>query len=60
MMTLKQLLESSESASPDGKHWEPAIPLAGPGLRWRDAIAVLRGRAIAVRQTTKRDLETQP
>lgn len=55
MMTLKDLLTSDCSSSPDGKHWEPAIPIL-PDWNWRDAWAVLRGRALAVRNTRKSDL----
>lgn len=60
MITVKHLLTSNVSTSPDGKHWEPALP-DGEFIWWRvrlqDAIAVLRGEAIAIRQTTKADLE---
>lgn len=54
-MTLRDLMTNGASSSPDGRHWEPAIPLL-PDWNWRDAWAVLRGRALAVRQTTKADL----
>lgn len=58
MMTVKQLMQSSCQSSPDGKHWEPALP--EPPLWWRarlqDAIAVWKGDAIAIRQTTKNDV----
>ena len=55
MLTVKQLVTSSEQASPDGRHWEPALPLPYFGWRylWRDAWEVLNGRARAIRQTTK-------
>lgn len=55
MMTLKDLMTSGAQTSPDGKHWEPAIPILATG-NWRDAWAVYKGRALAVRQTTKADL----
>ena len=54
-MTLKDLLTSGAQSSPDGQHWEPAIPLL-PDWNWRDGWLVLRGHALAVRQTTKADL----
>ena len=57
MMTVRDLLESACQSSPDGKYWEPALPSY---LLWRtrlrDAWAVCRGDAIAIRQTTKADL----
>ncbi len=58
MMTVKDLMTSGCQSSPDGKHWEPAIPLPYFGWRhnWRDAWAVLNGRASAIRQTCKSDL----
>lgn len=56
MMTMKQLLTSTVSSSPDGKHWEPSLPMPWTPA-FRDAWEVLRGRAVAVRQTTKADLE---
>lgn len=63
MITVKQLMTSNASCSPDGKHWEPALP-EGRFMWWRvrlqDAIAVFRGEAIAIRQTTKDDLKEQP
>lgn len=57
MMTIKELMEARYLSSPDGKHWEPALP----GYQWwrirvRDAWEVLCGRACAVRQTQKEDL----
>jgi hypothetical protein len=58
MMTLKQLLSSSNSSSPNGTHWEPSIPRL-PDWNWSDAWAVLRGRALAVRQTKKSDLQKE-
>jgi hypothetical protein len=58
MMTIKDLLQNPNQSSPDGKHWEPA--LSYPPLYWRirlrDAWAVWKGNAIAVRQTTKADI----
>ncbi len=59
MMTVKELLQSPIQSSPDGKHWEPAIPdtrCSWWRSRLRDALAVWMGDAIAVRQTTKDDL----
>lgn len=58
MMTMRDVLMTSASCSPDGLHWEPALPLPMFGWRylWRDAWEVLNGRAIAVRNTTKADL----
>lgn len=58
MLTVKDLMTSGTQSSPDGKHWEPAIPLPMFGwlFTWRDAWAVLNGRAVAIRQTTKADL----
>jgi hypothetical protein len=60
MMTVKDLLTSNGAqSSPDGKHWEPAIPLPMFGWRyqWHDAWEVLNGRAHAIRNTTKEDLK---
>lgn len=60
MLTVKQLMENTCKSSPDGKHWEPAIPkYQWWRIRLRDAIAVWKGEAVAVRQTTKQDLTTQ-
>lgn len=58
MMTIKELLENPCQSSPDGLHWEPALPLTSRGWcsRLRDAWAVYRGEATAIRQTTKDDL----
>lgn len=59
MLTLKELMENPTRSSPDGKHWEPALPYGGQlwwRIRVRDAWEVLRGRACAVRQTEKADL----
>ena len=57
MMTVKDLLTNQNQSSPDGKHWEPALPYY---LLWRtrlrDAWAVLKGNAVAIRQTTKADI----
>jgi hypothetical protein len=59
MMTVKDLMETGFQSSPDGNHWEPALPHPY-GLNWRnrlrDAWAVWNGKAIAVRQTTKADI----
>ncbi len=59
MMTVKDLMTSGVQSSPDGKHWEPSLPLPWYSWRynWRDAWAVLNGRAVAIRQTTKADCE---
>lgn len=58
MMTVKELMQSQAQSSPDGKHWEPALPLQASWLRtrFRDAWAVWKGEATAIRQTTKDDL----
>lgn len=58
MLTIKDLMTSGVSSSPDGTHWEPSLPLPMFGWRylWRDAWEVLNGRALAVRQTTKADV----
>ncbi len=59
MMTVKDLMETECQSSPDGKHWEPALPELYR-LYWRnrlrDAWAVWNGEAIAIRQTTKADI----
>jgi hypothetical protein len=58
MMTVKDFLASQCQSSPDGNHWEPALPEQSLWwrIRLRDAWAVWRGRATAIRQTTKSDL----
>jgi len=60
MISLKDLMESPNQSSPDGNHWEPALPETTAWLSWRirlcDAWAVWKGDALAVRQTTKADL----
>lgn len=58
MMTVKDLMTSNVSTSPDGRHWEPALPLPFFGwlVTWRDAWAVLNGHAVAIRQTTLADI----
>lgn len=57
MISFKKLVHSDTYVSVDGKYWEPAItPPYRFRWRLRDAIAVLRGHAIAVRQTEKGDL----
>jgi len=58
MMTVKELMESQCQSSPDGKHWEPALPEQALWFknRFRDAWAVWKGEATAIRQTTKADL----
>jgi hypothetical protein len=57
MITVKDLMTSPAQSSPDGKYWEPALPLPWPFWkpRLKDALAVWQGKAIAVRQTTKAD-----
>ena len=58
MMTLKDLMSNPTRSSPDGRHWEPALPWPLPlRYRVRDAWQVLRGQATAVRQTQKADLK---
>jgi len=58
MLTVKELLESPVQSSPDGKHWEPGLPdCVWWKVRLRDAWAVWNGTAIAVRQTTKADIQ---
>jgi hypothetical protein len=54
MMTMRELLTSGVSSSPDGKHWEPALPCPSPFWRerLRDAWAVFRGRAHAIVATS--------
>ena len=60
MMTVKDLMQSTVRSSPDGKHWEPCIPsYIWWRIRLRDAWAVWNGEAVAVRQTTKDDLENK-
>lgn len=61
MLTVRDLMLLGEVAqsSPDGKHWEPGLPMMGYRRwrdRWSDAWSVWVGRAYAVRQTTKADL----
>ena len=59
MMTMKDVMENPSQSSPDGKHWEPALPELHKlwwRIRLRDAWAVWKGEATAVRQTTKADL----
>ena len=62
MMTVKDLIENGCQSSPDGKHWEPALPCSPVWwrIRLRDAWAVWKGKAIAIRQTTKADIEPVP
>jgi hypothetical protein len=59
MMTVKDLMTSGVQSSPDGEHWEPALPEPDMRLRvrLRDAWAVWKGEATAIRQTTKADIE---
>lgn len=61
MITMKDLLNNSSESSPDGVHWEPALPVQPFWwrVRLRDAWAVWKGDAVAVRQTTKDDLKEQ-
>ena len=57
MLTVKDLMTTECQSSPDGKHWEPALPhRVWWRTRLRDAWAVLKGEALAIRQTTKADL----
>ena len=58
MMTVKELMENRCQSSPDGKHWEPALPEQPSWwrTRFRDAWAVWKCEAVAIRQTTKDDL----
>lgn len=56
-MTVKDLMTSTVRSSPDGKHWEPALPYVWWRIRLRDAWAVWKGEAHAIRQTTKADIE---
>jgi hypothetical protein len=58
MITLKALMSTDSISSPDGIHWEPAIPVRHTPLaeRMQDAVAVISGKAVAVRQTTASDL----
>jgi len=58
MMTMKELMDSPNHSSPNGRYWEPALPLKWIGwrVRLRDAWAVWKGQATAIRQTTKADL----
>jgi hypothetical protein len=58
MMTLKDLMTNECRSSPDGNYWEPCLPqYIWWRTRLRDALAVWQGKAIAVRQTTKADIE---
>jgi hypothetical protein len=59
MMTVKDLMENPNQSSPDGKHWEPALPVQPLWwkIRLRDALTVWKGEAIAIRATTKEDLK---
>jgi hypothetical protein len=61
MMTMKDLMESGCQSSPDGHWWEPALPLQATWwrTRLRDAWAVWKGEATAIRQTTKADIEAK-
>ena len=59
MMTVKDLMQNQCSSSPDGSHWEPCLPESHRlwwRIRLRDAWAVWKGEAVAIRQTTKADL----
>ena len=57
MTTVRDLLTNTVQSSPDGEHWEPALPsYLWWRIRLRDALAVLKGEAVAIRQTTKADL----
>lgn len=58
MLTVKDFIQTPVKSSPDGKHWEPAISCPPWWrIRLRDAIAVFKGEAVAIRQTTKDDLK---
>lgn len=58
MLTVKQFLENPCKSSPDGQHWEPCVPqYVWWRIRLRDAWAVWKGDAVAIRQTTKEDLK---
>lgn len=58
MMTVRDLMTNTVQSSPDGKHWEPALPsYLWWRIRLRDAWAVWKGKATAIRQTTKADIE---
>ncbi len=60
MITVKDLMQNPNQSSPNGVNWEPAIPdmrYVWWRIRLRDAWAVWKGEAIAVRQTTKADLQ---
>ena len=60
MMTVKDLMETPCQSSPDGSHWEPALPqYVWWRVRLRDAWAVWKGQALAIRQTTKADIEAK-
>ncbi len=57
MITMKNLMTTEVKSSPDGKYWEPALPQhIWRRIRLRDAWAVWKGEAVAVRQTTKADI----
>ena len=57
MITVKNLMQTSVQSSPDGQHWEPALPqYVGLRVRLSDAWAVLMGKATAVRQTSQADV----
>lgn len=60
MITVRDLITSSNATSPDGKHWEPSLPLPFWSLRSRlhDAWEVFQGRATAIKQTPKPSPET--
>ena len=58
MMTVRDLMTNTVHSSPDGEHWEPALPsYLCWRIRLRDAGAVWKGEAFAIRQTTKADIE---
>ena len=58
MITVKQLIQTTDAISPDNKHWEPALSMQSRTLkeRFADAKAVWQGKATAIRQTNKEDL----
>ena len=58
MITVKQLMQTDNSSSPDGKHWEPALSYQCRtfGEKIKDVLTVRRGTATAIRQTTEADI----
>lgn len=62
VMTMKELMTNGCQSSPDGKHWEPSLPIPTYLFRERlsDAWEVFCGRATAIRNTTAADLAPVP